>query len=106
MSATRPTSRTYARCEADERDPRVLLDDEHGEPFLLVQLADDPEELAHDQRREAERRLVEQEQARAAHERAAEREHLLLAARERPGALPATLDHPREVLGDPLRCRP
>src|SRR5919108_6489552 len=41
-----------------ERDARVLLDDEHGQPFLLVELADDAEELAHDERREPERGLV------------------------------------------------
>src|SRR5215211_8020068 len=59
-----------------ERELRVLLDDEHGETFLLVQLGDDLEELADDQRREAERRLVEQEQARLRHERPGQREHL------------------------------
>ena len=40
-----------------------------------------------DQRRQAQRRLVEQEQARAAHQRARDREHLLLAAGERAAAL-------------------
>src|SRR5207302_9752018 len=34
-------------------------------------------------------------------ERLAEREHLLLPARERPRALRAALGHPREVPGDP-----
>ena len=71
-------------------------------PSLLVELADDAEELAHDHGRETERRLVEEEQLRPAHQRAAEREHLLLAARERPGALASALLHPREVLGDAL----
>ena len=40
-----------------------------------------------DQRRQAQRRLVEQEQARAAHQRARDRQHLLLAAGERAAAL-------------------
>src|SRR5262245_41696157 len=47
-----------------QRELRVLLDDEHREALLLVQLGDDLEQLTDDQRREAERRLVEQEQAR------------------------------------------
>src|SRR5512133_3659176 len=42
-----------------EGEGRVLLDDEHREPFALVQLAHDPEDLADDHRRQAERRLVE-----------------------------------------------
>ena len=63
--------------------PRILLDDEHRQPVPLVQLADDAEDLAHDQRREPERRLVEHEQPRPRHQRAREREHLLLAAGER-----------------------
>src|SRR5262249_53888584 len=89
-----------------ERNPRVLLDDEDGEAFLLVELADDAEELAHDEWGEAERRPVgEQQQARPAHERTTKREHLLLAAGERAGALAAALGHPREVLGDALDVR-
>ena len=41
----------------------------------------------HDQRRQAERRLVEQQQPRPRHQRAADRHHLLLAARQRAGGL-------------------
>ena len=41
-----------------------------------------------DGRREAERRLVEHDQFRRAHQAAADREHLLLAAGERAGRLP------------------
>ena len=37
-----------------ERDRGVLLDDEDGEAALLVQLADDPEDLARDERRQPE----------------------------------------------------
>src|SRR6185436_17970950 len=60
-----------------ERDRRVLLDDEHRQPLLLVQLAHDPEDLTSDQRREPERGLVQQKHARVAHQRSGEREHLL-----------------------------
>ena len=62
----------------------------------------------HEQRREAERRLVEQQQPRPRHERARDREHLLLAARERAGALLAALAQAREQLEHALavRCDP
>ena len=43
------------------------------------------EHVLHDQRREAERRLVEQQQARPRHQRARDRDHLLLAARQLAG---------------------
>src|SRR5689334_21453005 len=69
-----------------EREHGVLLDHEHGEPFALVQLADDAEDLRDEERREPERRLVEQQQPGAEHQRPREREHLLLAAAERAGA--------------------
>src|SRR5919198_3789149 len=84
-----------------ERDAGVLLDKKHGQAFLLVQLPHDAEELANDERREAERRLVEEEEPWAAHQRSAEREHLLLSARERSRSLRRTLGHPREVARDP-----
>src|SRR5262245_5629813 len=64
-----------------QRVERVLLHQEHGELLLAVELADRAEDLANDQRRQAERRLVEQQQPRPAHQRARDRQHLLLAAR-------------------------
>ena len=51
-----------------------------------------------DERRQAERRLVEQEEAGPRHERAGDRHHLLLAARERLGQLMAALAQHRELL--------
>ena len=56
----------------------------------------------HDGRGEPERGLVEHDELRRAHEAAADREHLLLAARERPGRLPAALGEPREQREHPL----
>src|SRR5919112_2469492 len=50
-----------------ERDVRILLDDEGGQPVLRVQLLHDAEELLHDRRREPQRRLVEHKQARSRH---------------------------------------
>ena len=70
-----------------QRVKGVLLDEEHRQAFRLVELGDDVEDLLDDQRREAERRLVEQQQPRPAHQRARDRQHLLLAARQRAAAL-------------------
>ena len=54
-----------------------------------VDLANGVENLPDDQRGEPERRFVEQQQPRPAHQRAPDRQHLLLAARQRAAALPA-----------------
>ena len=56
-----------------EGEVRVLLDDEHREPLLLVQLVHDAEDLARYERREPEGGLVEQDQAGAGHQGARER---------------------------------
>ena len=64
---------------------RVLLDDDDRGP-LLVDLFDDRPDAADHLRREAQRRLVEQQELRAGHQRPADREHLLLPAGEQPGA--------------------
>ena len=71
-------------------------------PSRCVERAQDAEQLLDDQRREAERRLVEQHQARAQHHGAADREHLLLAARERAGLLAVALLQAREIAVDAL----
>jgi hypothetical protein len=55
-------------------------------------------DLGDDERGEAPRRLVEEQQPRVPHERAPDREHLLLAARERAGVLLGALAQPREQL--------
>src|SRR3954454_19182915 len=43
----------------------VLLDDQHGDALLAGDLLEDAEQLAREDRRQAERRLVEQHQPRA-----------------------------------------
>src|SRR5882672_5411638 len=78
-----------------EREGDVLLDQEDGEA-ALVQDADGMQYLLHDQRREAERGLVEHDQLGVAHQAAADGEHLLLAAGERAGELVAALAEARE----------
>ena len=49
-------------------------------PALGVDLLDDLEDLAHEQGGQAERRLVEQQEAGLGHEGAPDHQHLLLAA--------------------------
>ena len=59
---------------------RVLLGDEQAEALRAVELAQRAEDVLDDQRGQAHRRLVEQDQARLGHQRPADRGHLLLAA--------------------------
>src|ERR1700722_14998159 len=59
-------------------------------------------ELVDHRRGEAEARLVEHKQFRLAHRRAAERQHLPLAARQRAGALAPPLGQPRKEAEDAL----
>src|SRR6185503_2908182 len=87
-----------------ERVIGVLLDQEDREAFLGIELADGVEDLAHDQRRQTKRRLVEQQKPRPAHQRARDRQHLLLATRQRAAALAKPLlearkqaEHARKV---------
>src|SRR5215469_3831509 len=60
---------------------KVLLDQQDREA-LLPKPADHPADLLHDYRREALGRLVQQQHGRAGAQHSADRQHLLLAARE------------------------
>src|SRR6266542_2626881 len=81
-----------------EGEVRVLLDEQERGLLLPVHPLDDPEDLADEERGEAEGRLVEEDELRARHERAADGEHLLLAAGEVPGELvPMTLERRKIV---------
>src|SRR6058998_286070 len=62
-----------------ERHRRVLLGEQDGHAFLAIEPADDVEDLGHQQRGQPHRRLVEQHQPGMGHERAPDRQHLLLA---------------------------
>ena len=59
-------------------------------------------DLVDHQRRQTEGRLVEQHQLRPHHQRAADRQHLLLAARHGAGLLVRALAQPREIAVDAL----
>src|SRR5260221_8535188 len=78
----------------------VLLDQEDGELLLRVESSDGVEYLPGDERSKPERRLVEQQEARPAHQRACDRQHLLLAARERAAALVEPFAQPRKQRED------
>ena len=84
----------------------VLFDQEDRQP-LRVDLAQRAEDALHDDRRQTHRRLVKQQQARPGQQRAADREHLLLAARQVAGQAADALvqareqrQHPLEIAGD------
>ena len=81
---------------------RVLLDEEHADFLLTVDRAHDAENLLDHERRQSERRLVEQKQLGPHHQGAADRQHLLLAARQRARLLPATFFQFRKIAVDDL----
>src|SRR3954464_11520767 len=68
------------------RDVDALFDEDDRRP-LRVDLVNHLSELADDLRSEAEAQLVDQHQLGTRQESATERQHLLLAAGQRPGAL-------------------
>ena len=82
----------------------VLLDDQDGE-IEVAQIAHELEQQVHIERRQALGRLVEQEDARLRHQRAADRQHLLLAAAERARHLGAALGQHRQQLVDLIERR-
>jgi hypothetical protein len=77
-----PVSSTYARPRQPQRQARVLLDQQHR-GAARRQLGEELDDLLRHERRESQRRLVAEQQARAAHQCATDRDHLLLAAGQR-----------------------
>src|SRR6266568_796250 len=86
-----------------QRHVGVLLHEEDGHPPLAVDPDDDIENLLHELGRQPQRRLVQQHHLRPRHERPADRQHLLLAAREAAGALAGPGAEHREVVVDRLQ---
>src|SRR5438093_160822 len=80
-----------------ERHRGVLLGEQDGDARLTVHAADDLEDLVHQHRRQPHRGLVEQHELGPGHERAADRHHLLLAARDVAGLDLAPLRQPGKV---------
>ncbi len=73
----------------------VLLDEEDGHS-LFTQLFNGVEDLLNDNWRKTQRRFIQQQQARLAHQGAADRQHLLLTAGHGPRTLNTTLPQARE----------
>src|SRR5437660_882332 len=94
-SAMKPA--TLVRIGEFQRELRVLLDNQDGDLVVAVDLAEDSEQVAHDQGRQSERGFVQQHQPRPQHQRARHRQHLLLAARQRAGLLGVALLQHREM---------
>src|SRR5262245_33316809 len=67
-----------------ERHRGALLDDQDGDAELAPDLGEPAQQILHHDRRQPERELVDQQQFRRAHQRAGERQHLALAARQKP----------------------
>src|SRR5258706_594265 len=85
-----------------QRDLGVLLDQQDRHALLFVNAPDDGENLPHQDRRQAERRLVEQQKRRPVHQGTPDREHLLLAAGELAGRLVEPLLESRKIAVNPL----
>ena len=85
-----------------QRKAGVLLDHNHREFAGAHDLADHLDELLHDDRGEPLHRLVEQQQLGIGHERARDREHLLLAAGKLIAEVAPSLFEPRKELVDAL----
>ncbi len=105
----RPPLGDHIRIVAErQRQVDVLLDQQHGDAggFQHLQAGD---ELLHHDRRQPERQLVDHQNLGPRHQPARDRQHLLLAARQRSGLLRATLFEAREhhidfgqLRGEPL----
>ncbi len=108
-SARRPREDDPAGAEdvrsVRERDgsQAVLLDEQDGDPFA-PDLVDRLEDAVDQLRREPERRLVEQEQARTCDQRTRDRELLLLPAREDVRRRAERAPQHRESVQDVLRA--
>src|SRR5438128_3131290 len=85
--------------DSRERQRHILLDEQHRD-VVLLQHADDLADLGDHAGHQAFGRLVQQNYLGFEHHRAGDREHLLLAARERAARLIAALGQHREILVD------
>src|SRR5467141_1318477 len=80
-----------------QREVRILLDQQHRDPGVAEHLHR-AHHLRYQQRREPQRRLIQQQELRPGHHGAAEGEHLLLAAGQRARRLLAALAQERKAL--------
>jgi hypothetical protein len=89
-----------------QRDPRVLLDHDDRHAGVGPQRADHADQVLGDDRRQPLERLVEQQQPRVGHQRARDRQHLLLATRQLVAEVVAPPRQAGEQLVDPWRGPP
>src|SRR5262245_10925095 len=89
---------------AELRDEAHVLLGEHDCQPRRLQAAKLLVQSLDNERRQALRRLVEEQHLRTSHQRASDREHLLLAAREGARALSPPLEEVGEQLEDALGC--
>ena len=80
-----------------QRQRGHLVDQQDGHA-VVAQFGEHVEQFVDHRRRQAERRLVEQQDARLRHQAAGDGQHLLLAAGEKPGAAGQPLAQPRKAL--------
>ena len=83
-----------------QRCSGVLLDDQHRQPEVAIDRLQNRHDLVGDDRRETERKLIDQQKLRLANQRHADRQHLLFAAAQIAGDLLSALGQPREVIVD------
>src|SRR5690606_24504675 len=83
-------------------DLQVLLHQQNGDTLLADQL-ELRDDLLDDDRRQAFHRFVQHQQARVVHQGAADRQHLLFAARQLPAAVAAPLFQAREDAVDVIQ---
>ena len=77
-----------------------LFDNDHRQAFVPRQTAQGTQHFIDDDRGKAFRRLVQQQQARIEHQRAADRQHLLFAARQLVAEIAAAFFQARKHLVD------
>src|SRR5262249_20605563 len=95
-----------------ERMISALFDEKDSQAIVGIERTDCAEDLLHDQRSKAERRLVEQQQLGAPHERPSASEHLLLTSGQRTATLMLAplkqrkeIEHMLQILGEIGRIR-
>ena len=88
-----------------KRHRGVLFDQKHRNSLLPADARDDGEDFFHQFWRQSERRLIQQHQFRLRDQRAADGQHLLLAAGEIAGAAGAPLEQPGEIGIDKIERR-
>src|SRR5438552_11411147 len=77
-----------------DRLMKILLGHEHRQAIALLEIADLVDDVAHEQRRKPDRRLVDQQNFGCRHQGACESQHLLFAAAHAAGELRAALAEP------------